>query len=142
LRPRAPRHCGEDHDIESREHASERARVILELAFVIGGCKRVCALYEEAVELPSDIHSVEYTPLDAAGAWRAKLARELHEAGFRFDPLNVINRSRRTTRAAVRVARLRGRRPARVPLPVITTARRTSSSMRGGCGTPSIPRLS
>ena len=50
----------------------------------------VCALYEDGVELPSDMHGVEYTPIDAAGAWRAKLARELYEAGFRFDPLNVL----------------------------------------------------
>jgi len=50
----------------------------------------VCALYQEGVELPSDIHGVEYTPLDPAGAWRAKLGRELYEAGFRFDPLKVL----------------------------------------------------
>ena len=51
----------------------------------------MCTLYEGPVELPSDIHGVEYTPIDAAGAWRAKLARELYEAGFRFDLLKVIN---------------------------------------------------
>jgi predicted nucleotide-binding protein len=74
-------------------HRRARQNVIFELGFAVGRLKRerVCALYEEAVELPSDIHGVEYTPLDVAGAWRAKLARELHEAGFRFDPLKVIN---------------------------------------------------
>ena len=74
-------------------HPRARQNVIFELGFAVGRFKRerVCALYEEAVELPSDIHGVEYTPLDPAGAWRTKLARELHEAGFHFDPLKVIN---------------------------------------------------
>ena len=70
-----------------------RQNVIFELGFAVGRLRRerVCALYEEGVELPSDIQGVEYTPLDAGGAWRANLARELHEAGFRFDPLKLIN---------------------------------------------------
>ena len=78
-----------------RDDLRPRARqnVIFELGFAVGRLRRerVCALYEQRVELPSDIHGVEYTALDAAGAWRGKLARELHEAGFRFDPLKVIN---------------------------------------------------
>ena len=74
-------------------HSRARQNVIFELGFAVGRLKRerVCALYEEAVELPSDIHGVEYTPLDPGGAWRTRLARELHEAGFHFDPLKVIN---------------------------------------------------
>jgi predicted nucleotide-binding protein len=75
-----------------RLHSRARQNVIFELGFSVGrlGRERVCTLYEERVELPSDVHGVEYTPIDAAGAWRAKLARELYEAGFRFDPLKVI----------------------------------------------------
>ena len=74
-------------------HRRARQNVIFKLGFAVGRLRRerVCALYEETVELPSDIHGVEYTPLDTAGAWRTKLARELHEAGFHFDPLKVIN---------------------------------------------------
>jgi len=70
-----------------------RQNVIFELGFSVGrlGRDRVCTLYEDPVELPSDIHGVEYTPIDPAGAWRTKLARELHEAGFRFDPLKLID---------------------------------------------------
>ena len=70
-----------------------RQNVIFELGFSVGrlGREHVCALYEEGVELPSDIHGVEYTPLDPAGAWRGKVARELYEAGFRFDPLKIID---------------------------------------------------
>jgi len=70
-----------------------RQNVIFELGFSIAKLnrERVCALYEEGVELPSDFHGVEYKPLDAAGAWKAKLAKELHEAGLRFDPLRILD---------------------------------------------------
>jgi len=70
-----------------------RQNVIFELGFSIAtlGRERVCVLYEEGVELPSDFHGVEYQPLDAAGAWKAKLAKELHEARLRFDPLRILD---------------------------------------------------
>ncbi len=69
-----------------------RQNVIFELGFSVANLtrERVCALYQEGVELPSDMHGVEYMPLDPAGAWRAKLGRELYEAGLRFDPLKVL----------------------------------------------------
>lgn len=53
-----------------------RQNVILELGYFIGRLSRtrVCALYVEGVELPSDIHGVLYVPLDAGGVWRWKLA--------------------------------------------------------------------
>jgi predicted nucleotide-binding protein len=78
--------------VADRLRPRARQNVIFELGFAVGRLRRerVCALYEESVELPSDIHGVEYTPLDTAGAWRAKLARELYQAGFRFDPLKII----------------------------------------------------
>ena len=44
----------------------------------------------EGVELPSDLHGVEYQPFDPAGAWKSKLARELHAAGVQFDPMKVL----------------------------------------------------
>ena len=70
-----------------------RQNVIFELGYSIAKLhrERVCVLYEERVELPSDFHGVEYKPLDAAGAWKAKLAKELHEAGLRFDPLRILD---------------------------------------------------
>ena len=69
-----------------------RQNVIFELGFSIANLTRdrVCALYEEGVELPSDFRGVEYQPLDAAGAWKSKLARELHAAGLEFDPMNLL----------------------------------------------------
>src|SRR2546425_11774619 len=76
------------------QHLRRRARqnVIFELGYSIAKLSRecVCALYEEGVELPSDFRGVEYKLLDAAGAWKSKLAKELLEAGFQFDPLNAL----------------------------------------------------
>lgn len=68
---------------------SPRARqnVVLELGYFIGrlGRERICALYSEGVELPSDYDGVVYTLLDKEGAWQLKLARELKASGFDID---------------------------------------------------------
>jgi predicted nucleotide-binding protein len=64
-----------------------RQNVILELGYFIGRLSRarVCALYVEGVEIPSDIHGVVYVPYDAAGGWRLKLANEIRAAGLAVD---------------------------------------------------------
>jgi len=64
-----------------------RQNVILELGFFLGklGRSRVCALYQEGVEIPSDYKGVLFTVLDESGAWRLTLARELRAAGFNVD---------------------------------------------------------
>lgn len=64
-----------------------RQNVILELGYFIGrlGRARVCALYVEGVEIPSDIHGVVYVSYDAAGGWRLKLAGEIRAAGLPVD---------------------------------------------------------
>ncbi len=71
------------------EEQKPRARqnVILEFGFFLGklGRSRVCALYEEGVEIPSDYAGVLFLPLDRTGAWRLALARELKAAGFDID---------------------------------------------------------
>lgn len=61
-----------------------RQNVILELGYFIGTLTRhrVCVLYEEGVEVPSDIHGIEYIPLDTGGAWRLRLAKEMKAAGL------------------------------------------------------------
>ncbi len=68
---------------------SPRARqnVILELGYFIGrlGRSRVCALYVDGVEIPSDIHGVLYLPYDAANGWRLKLTNEIRAAGITVD---------------------------------------------------------
>lgn len=64
-----------------------RQNVILELGYFVNklGRRRVCALYCEGVELPTDFDGVLYTPLDSAGAWQTKLARELIAAGIKVN---------------------------------------------------------
>jgi predicted nucleotide-binding protein len=72
---------------EAQLHARARQNVVLELGYFIAklGRERVAVLHEESVEVPSDIHGVGYTALDAAGAWRSKLAHELAAAGLPVD---------------------------------------------------------
>jgi predicted nucleotide-binding protein len=68
-------------------HDRGRQNVILELGYFIGrlGRERVCSLVRGNVELPSDYAGVVYTPMDAAGAWKMLLARELRAAGLPVD---------------------------------------------------------
>jgi predicted nucleotide-binding protein len=69
-----------------------RQDVIFELGFFSGklGRSRVCVLYKEGVELPSDYHGVVYVPLDSSGAWRLKLAGEIRSAGIDVDMNKAI----------------------------------------------------
>jgi predicted nucleotide-binding protein len=64
-----------------------RQNVILELGFFLGklGRKRVCVLYQEGVEIPSDYAGVLFVPIDNTGAWRLTLARELKAAELSID---------------------------------------------------------
>lgn len=59
-----------------------RQNVIFELGFFVGALRRdrVCALYEDGVELPSDYDGIAYIRYDDEGAWRLSLARELQAA--------------------------------------------------------------
>lgn len=71
------------------DEQSPRARqnVIFELGFFIGkiGRDRVCALYEDGVEVPSDYQGVVFIPLDLRLAWRLELAKEMKAAGLPVD---------------------------------------------------------
>lgn len=71
----------------SKQKQRARQNVILELGYFFGklGRPRVCAVYVEGVELPSDIHGVLYVPFDAAEGWRLKLAQEIKAAGIEVD---------------------------------------------------------
>lgn len=68
-----------------------RQNVILELGYFIGklGRNRVVPLYDEGVELPSDLSGIVYIPLDKSGAWKYRLSKELQHAGYKID-LNKI----------------------------------------------------
>ncbi len=77
------------HLKDKPEQAKPRARqnVIFELGYFIGKLsrKKVCALYKEGVEIPSDYQGVIFIPMDAGGAWRFQLAKELKSAGYNID---------------------------------------------------------
>lgn len=64
-----------------------RQNVVLELGFFLGklGRHRVCALLKGDIELPTDYVGVLYTPMDDAGAWQYKLAKEIKETGIAVD---------------------------------------------------------
>jgi len=64
-----------------------RQNVIFELGYFIGklGRSHVAALLKGDVEKPSDYDGVLYIPMDTAGAWKLRLARELKNAGLNID---------------------------------------------------------
>jgi predicted nucleotide-binding protein len=77
---------------EEEEKYRARQNVILEMGYFIGklGRNKVFPLYENGVELPSDLHGVLYNPLDEANSWKFKLAKELKAAGYYIDANNLL----------------------------------------------------
>lgn len=69
-----------------------RQNVIFELGYFIGKLSRarVCALYEEGVELPSDYEGIVYIPLDSAEKWRFQLVKELKASGYEIDANKIF----------------------------------------------------
>ncbi len=78
---------GTTDDAYESQKPRARQNVILELGYFLGriGRKRVCALYAEGVEIPSDYDGVIYVPLDDSGAWKLSLAKEIKAAGLPVD---------------------------------------------------------
>lgn len=68
-----------------------RQNVVLELGYFFGKLKRerVCTLYSEGVELPSDWDGVNYVLMDKHGQWRYSLIEELQAAGYDVDKNNL-----------------------------------------------------
>ena len=64
-----------------------RQNVIFELGYFAGklGRGRACLMRKGAVEIPSDLHGVIYTDLDASGGWKLRLTAELQAAGLNVD---------------------------------------------------------
>jgi hypothetical protein len=75
------------YSVAEKKKSKPRARqnVILEMGFFLGklGRNRVCALYVDGVELPSDYDGVLYVLL--ANDWKLSLAKEIKAAGFSVD---------------------------------------------------------
>lgn len=87
-----PDDIGYPKDNIEKAKARARQNVIFELGYFIGkfGRKNVCALYKEGVELPSDFQGILYVPMDPAGGWHTKLAREINYAGIELDLNKII----------------------------------------------------
>lgn len=81
--------------VNERDNLRLRSRqnVVFELGFFLGklGRKRVCALYKEGVEIPSDYQGVLFVPMDKDGGWKLLLAREIKAAGISIDLNKVID---------------------------------------------------
>lgn len=69
-----------------------RQNVVFEFGFFIGklGRDKVVALMPHGIERPSDISGVIYTPLDAVGAWKLDLAKELKAAGYTINMDKIV----------------------------------------------------
>jgi predicted nucleotide-binding protein len=69
-----------------------RQNAILELGYFLAklGRARVCALYEQDVEIPSDYSGVIFVHIDGSGGWRLLLGREMKAAGLPVDMNRVI----------------------------------------------------
>jgi predicted nucleotide-binding protein len=80
---------------DSSEELKPRARqnVIFELGYFIGKLSRsrVCALYEEGVEIPSDYQGVIFIPIDSHERWKSDIVRELLAAGFDVDANKIFS---------------------------------------------------
>jgi len=70
-----------------------RQNVIFELGYFVGkiGRRKVCALYKEDVDMPSDYSGVLYIPMDPRNAWKLELAKEMKQAGLKVDLNKIIS---------------------------------------------------
>ena len=64
-----------------------RQNVIFELGYFMGklGRKRVCVLYKENVEIPTDYEGILYIKLDNTGEWKQSLIREMKAIGLEIN---------------------------------------------------------
>lgn len=81
--------CDLGHSINEPDNAKSRARqnVVFEHGYLIGrlGRGKVCALIKDDIEIPNDISGVIYIKIDAAGAWKVSVAREMRAAECEVD---------------------------------------------------------
>lgn len=81
---------------ERLENPEPRARqnVILELGYFLCGLgrERVRILYEEGVELPSDVYGLSYVPMDKSAGWKLELAKEMASVGIPIDLNKLVQK--------------------------------------------------
>ena len=89
-----PDDVGKSKDGTDEPKPRARQNVILELGYFWGrlGRDRMCVLYKEGVELPSDIHGILYLLMDDSNGWQLKLGQEMQAAGLPVD-LNKLGKS-------------------------------------------------
>jgi predicted nucleotide-binding protein len=82
-----PDDIGASADNPTNMRPRARQNVVLELGYFMSklGRGKVCCLYVDGVELPSDYQGVLWLPYDDTGAWRQSLAKELSAAGIEID---------------------------------------------------------
>lgn len=72
--------------LETKVPARNRARqnVVFEHGYLMAkfGRENVCALVKGDIEIPNDTSGVVYVDLDARGAWRIEVTKELKAAGY------------------------------------------------------------
>ena len=83
---------GSINDSKAPLNPRARQNVIYEHGFLNAklGRKKVCALVQEGVEVPSDLAGVVYTKIDKDGAWKIALAKEMQAAGLNFELNHLI----------------------------------------------------
>ena len=76
-------------ETELRKRA--RQNVVFEHGYLRAklGPNRICSLYEENVELPTDLSGVLYKPIDKEGAWKYAIAKEMKAAGLEVNMNNI-----------------------------------------------------
>ena len=78
------------------EDGNRRARqnIVLEIGYFLGklGKDRIRLIIKGSIEIPSDLQGILYEKYDDAGAWKAKLLKEMQAVGINVDTNKVIQK--------------------------------------------------
>ena len=87
-----PDDVGSSEDETDSSQPRARQNVVLEFGYFWGklGRKRLCVLYKEGVELPSDMKGIAYVLMDNFDGWKQKLAKEMNRAKLPIDPQKLL----------------------------------------------------
>ena len=87
-----PDDVGSSKDETDSPQPRARQNVVLEFGYFWGklGRKRLCVLYKEGVELPSDMKGIAYVLMDNFDGWKQKLAKEMNRAKLPIDPQKLL----------------------------------------------------